>query len=98
MPGGRKKEDHVLGRTQELDDTGAQERYEEEGGPRGIGALHQIRSCTRSGSNEIILGWGIDDPENPYSWSKVSFRNRFHVNLMTESFFTVQKGLRSPHH
>lgn len=49
----------------------AQSRYEEEAADRGIGALHNIRSRTRSRTNEVLVNWELDDPENPYNWSKV---------------------------
>lgn len=49
-----------------------QSHFEEETADRGIGALHHIRSRTRSRTNENVIGWLPNDPENPYNWSNVS--------------------------
>ncbi|RSL80687.1 hypothetical protein CEP51_006405 [Fusarium floridanum] len=57
----------VINRLEEIE---AQSRYEEEAADRGIGALHNIRSRTRSRTNEVLVNWELDDPENPYNWSK----------------------------
>ncbi|CAM1509146.1 Fc.00g028850.m01.CDS01 [Cosmosporella sp. VM-42] len=46
----------------------AQSRYEEETADRGLGALHNIRSRTRSRTNEVLINWAPNDPENPYNW------------------------------
>ncbi|RSL64538.1 hypothetical protein CEP54_004644 [Fusarium duplospermum] len=58
---------HRINRLEEIE---AQSRYEEEAADRGIGALHNIRSRTRSRTNEVLVNWELDDPENPYNWSK----------------------------
>lgn len=54
-----------------LDELDAQSRYEEETADRGIGALHNIRSRTRSRTDETLISWEVDDPENPVDWSNV---------------------------
>ncbi|RFU30930.1 hypothetical protein B7463_g5429, partial [Scytalidium lignicola] len=69
-PDGSKRGDCFSDRIQALDEIDSQEQYDEEAGDRGIGALHHIRSRTRSHTNEILIGWKIDDPENPQKWSK----------------------------
>jgi hypothetical protein len=70
-PGGRQRSS-LQGHLNQLDDIEAQSRYEEETADRGIGALHHIRSRTRSRTNETVIGWEHNDPENPYNWSNVS--------------------------
>ena len=52
-------------------DVDAQSRYEEETADRGLGALHNIRSRTRSRTDETLISWEVDDPENPVKWSNV---------------------------
>ncbi|CEI70112.1 unnamed protein product [Fusarium venenatum] len=52
-----------------LDEIDAQSRYEEETADRGLGALHNIRSRTRSRTDETLISWEVDDPENPVHWS-----------------------------
>lgn len=37
-----------------------------------IGAFDLIRTNARTPQNETLIDWEIDDPENPYNWSKVS--------------------------
>ncbi|KAM0235437.1 hypothetical protein ACHAPO_005724 [Fusarium lateritium] len=49
----------------------AQSRYEEETEDRGLGALHNIRSRTRSRTDETLISWEVDDPENPVNWLNV---------------------------
>ena len=56
-----------------MDEEDAAERYaEEEADNRGLGALHHIRSRTRSRTDQVVIGWEPNDPENPYNWSSVS--------------------------
>lgn len=40
-------------------------------GDRGLGALHHIRSRTRSRTHEVVIGWEENDPENPNNWGFV---------------------------
>lgn len=47
------------------------EIHDEENNNRGIGALHGIRSKTRTVTHEVLITWDIDDPENPYNWPHV---------------------------
>ena len=49
----------------------AQVRYEEETADRGHGALHNIRSRTRSRTDEVLMSWELNDLENPVNWSNV---------------------------
>jgi len=70
--GGRRRESHFADGIQQLDVLDAQERYEEETKDRGIGALHHIRSRTRSRTHEMVIAWEHNDPENPYNWPTVS--------------------------
>ncbi|OAQ80291.1 bicyclomycin resistance protein [Purpureocillium lilacinum] len=65
---GRRRESHFADGIQQLDVLDAQERYEEETKDRGIGALHHIRSRTRSRTHEMVIAWEHNDPENPYNW------------------------------
>ena len=37
-----------------------------------IGAFDLIRTNARTPQSETLIDWEIDDPENPYNWSKVS--------------------------
>ncbi|KAF4460933.1 Polyamine transporter 3 [Fusarium albosuccineum] len=69
-PGGRRRSSSFSDRINHLDEIEAQSRYEEETADRGIGALHHIRSRTRSRTNEVLVNWELDDPENPYNWPK----------------------------
>lgn len=48
------------------------EEETEETAGRGIGALHHIRSRTRSRTDETVIRWAYNDPENPFNWSNVS--------------------------
>ncbi|KAF4982496.1 hypothetical protein FZEAL_1889 [Fusarium zealandicum] len=66
---GRVRSSSFSDRINHLDEVEAQSRYEEETADRGIGALHNIRSRTRSRTNEVLINWELDDPENPYNWS-----------------------------
>ncbi|WAO89204.1 MFS domain-containing protein [Fusarium falciforme] len=70
QPGGRRRSSTFSDRINRLEEIEAQSRYEEEAADRGIGALHNIRSRTRSRTNEVLVNWELDDPENPYNWSK----------------------------
>ncbi|RSM03239.1 hypothetical protein CDV31_010583 [Fusarium ambrosium] len=67
---GRRRSSTFSDRINRLEEIEAQSRYEEEAADRGIGALHNIRSRTRSRTNEVLVNWELDDPENPYNWSK----------------------------
>ncbi|KAM5345730.1 hypothetical protein ACJ41O_011591 [Fusarium nematophilum] len=67
---GRRRSSSFSDRINHLDEIEAQSRYEEETADRGIGALHNIRSRTRSRTNEVLVNWDVDDPENPYNWPK----------------------------
>ncbi|RTE78567.1 hypothetical protein BHE90_006954 [Fusarium euwallaceae] len=67
---GRRRSSTFSDRINRLEEIEAQSRYEEEAAYRGIGALHNIRSRTRSRTNEVLVNWELDDPENPYNWSK----------------------------
>ncbi|POR31740.1 Polyamine transporter 3 [Tolypocladium paradoxum] len=69
---GRRRESYPSDRIQQLDELDAQQRYEEETKDRGIGALHYIRSRTRSRTNEVVIGWEANDAENPYNWPDAS--------------------------
>ncbi|KAJ4320454.1 hypothetical protein N0V84_005845 [Fusarium piperis] len=66
---GRRRSSTFSDRINRLEEIEAQSRYEEETADRGIGALHNIRSRTRSRTNEVLVNWELDDPENPYNWS-----------------------------
>lgn len=56
-----------------MDAEDAAQRYaEEEADNRGLGALHHIRSRTRSRTDQVVIGWEPNDPENPYNWPSVS--------------------------
>ncbi|KAK3196563.1 hypothetical protein K4F52_000445 [Lecanicillium sp. MT-2017a] len=57
-----------------IDDQDAEEAYaeQEEADNRGLGALHHIRSRTRSRPDQIVIGWEPDDAKNPYNWSDAS--------------------------
>lgn len=61
-------------------------RYEEETADRGIGALHHIRSRTRSRTNENVVGWLHNDPENPYNWPNVSSRHLITIPFIRPDF------------
>ncbi|KFA78941.1 hypothetical protein S40288_00613 [Stachybotrys chartarum IBT 40288] len=52
------------------EDQEAQDRYDEEMADRGLGALHGIRSRTRSQTSQTVIQWKADDLENPHNWSK----------------------------
>lgn len=69
--GGRRRSSSISDRITRLDELDAESRYEEETADRGIGALHHIRSRTRSRTNEVLINWEPNDPENPYNWSSV---------------------------
>ncbi|KAH6997195.1 major facilitator superfamily domain-containing protein [Ilyonectria destructans] len=66
---GRRRSSSISDRITRLDELDAESRYEEETVDRGIGALHNIRSRTRSRTNEVLINWEPNDPENPYNWS-----------------------------
>lgn len=53
-----------------------EELDEQEEKDRGIGALHHIRSRTRSLTNEVLVTWEVDDPENPHNWPTVCLPRR----------------------
>lgn len=69
--GGRRRSSTLSDRITRLDVLDAESRYDEEEADRGIGALHNIRSRTRSRTNEVVINWAPNDPENPYNWSYV---------------------------
>ncbi|SCO88538.1 related to fluconazole resistance protein (FLU1) [Fusarium oxysporum] len=66
---GRRRSSSFSDHIHHLDEIQAQSRYEEEAADRGLGALHNIRSRTRSRTNEVLVTWEVDDPENPVNWS-----------------------------
>ncbi|VZH88605.1 unnamed protein product [Fusarium fujikuroi] len=66
---GRRRSSSFSDHIHHLDEIEAQSRYEEEAADRGLGALHNIRSRTRSRTNEVLVTWEVDDPENPVNWS-----------------------------
>ncbi|KAJ4269619.1 hypothetical protein NW762_001287 [Fusarium torreyae] len=68
---GRRRSSSFSDEIQHLDELDAQVRYEEETADRGLGALHNIRSRTRSRTDEVLISWELDDPENPVNWSNV---------------------------
>ncbi|KND94032.1 Polyamine transporter 3 [Tolypocladium ophioglossoides CBS 100239] len=70
--GGRRRASCLSDRIQQLDELDAQQRYEEETKDRGIDALHQIRSKTQSRTNQVVIAWEVNDPENPYNWPNAS--------------------------
>jgi multidrug resistance protein len=53
----------------ELEVIQTQPCQEDEAANRGMGALHDIRSRTKSRTDHTVIGWEVDDPENPYNWS-----------------------------
>ncbi|KAF7553801.1 hypothetical protein G7046_g7002 [Stylonectria norvegica] len=67
--GRRRRSSSISERITRLDEEDAESRYEEETADRGIGALHNIRSRTRSRTNEVLISWAPNDPDNPYNWS-----------------------------
>ncbi|KPM39328.1 hypothetical protein AK830_g7228 [Neonectria ditissima] len=66
---GRRRSSSISDRITHLDELDAEARYGEEAADRGIGALHNIRSRTRSRTTEVLINWEPNDPENPYNWS-----------------------------
>uniref|UniRef100_A0A0B7KHD1 Major facilitator superfamily (MFS) profile domain-containing protein n=1 Tax=Bionectria ochroleuca TaxID=29856 RepID=A0A0B7KHD1_BIOOC len=70
--GGRTSSNSVQAQINQLEDIESLSRFEEETADRGIGALHHIRSRTRSRTNETLIDWAYNDPENPYNWPMAS--------------------------
>ncbi|KAH7320201.1 major facilitator superfamily domain-containing protein [Stachybotrys elegans] len=52
-----------------VDDVETQYDHDEETAGRGIGALYNIRSRTRSEADYTVINWDVKDPENPYNWT-----------------------------
>ncbi|CAG9944212.1 unnamed protein product [Clonostachys rosea f. rosea IK726] len=69
---GRTSSNSVQAQINQLEDIESLSRFEEETADRGIGALHHIRSRTRSRTNETLIDWAYNDPENPYNWPMAS--------------------------
>ncbi|KJZ80216.1 hypothetical protein HIM_00066 [Hirsutella minnesotensis 3608] len=65
----RREDGSIFGRIHSLDEMDATQRYDEEAGDRGLGALHSIRSRSRSQTGQVVISWEVNDPENPYNWS-----------------------------
>ncbi len=86
--GDRRRSSSLIRQIHNLDEQDAEEAYEEqdEADNRGLGALHHIRSRTRSRPDQIVIGWEPDDPENPYNWTDAS--------LPLLSFFLVPDDKR----
>ncbi|VUC22781.1 unnamed protein product [Clonostachys rosea] len=71
---GRTSSYSVQAQINQLEDIESLSRFEEENADRGIGALHHIRSRTRSRTNETLIDWAYNDPENPYNWPMASYK------------------------
>ncbi|PHH63279.1 hypothetical protein CDD81_6136 [Ophiocordyceps australis] len=61
---------------------------------RGLGALHHIRSKTRSAVDEQVISWERDDAENPYNWP--SSRKIFILYLSSMLVFNSTLGSALP--
>lgn len=72
--GGRRRSSYGQDQIHQLEEIETGSHYDEEGvTDRGMGALHHIRSRTRSRTNEVVFRWAPNDPENPYNWTSVRF-------------------------
>ncbi|KAH8175414.1 major facilitator superfamily protein [Sarocladium implicatum] len=89
---GRRRSSHLTEAMSPVDETASTYDEDEPGvAGRGMGALHHIRSRTRSRTNEVVIRWQPDDPENPYNWS---IRKKNFVVVIT-AFLVVNSTMGS---
>ncbi|KAG9257688.1 major facilitator superfamily domain-containing protein [Emericellopsis atlantica] len=67
--GGRQRSVAAEDQIDRVDTIDAMSICDDENGDKGLGALHSIRSRTRSRTNETVIGWTYNDPDNPQNWS-----------------------------
>lgn len=71
--GNHRRSRSLSGRIREIDEQDAEMHIADDvDAERGLGALHHIRSRTRSRTDQVVIGWEEDDAENPHNWSTVS--------------------------
>ncbi|KHN98269.1 fluconazole resistance protein (FLU1) [Metarhizium album ARSEF 1941] len=66
---GRETEGHPVDQIQTLNERDAHDQYAWEAMDYGDGILSGIRSRTRSHTDHTVIGWEVDDPDNPHNWS-----------------------------
>ncbi|KAK0389946.1 hypothetical protein NLU13_3519 [Sarocladium strictum] len=90
---GRRRSSHAHDQIHALEEIETGSQFDEEQGvtDRGIGALHHIRSRTRSRTNEVVIRWAPNDPENPYNWPN---RRKTFVLVIT-AFLVVNSTMGS---